>query len=627
MLRSHSALRLKRVAAAGCSRRHKTTAPASASAVVDPLSDDYQFLQQSKTPMLHFQPSLLRLPIPELDKTCDRYLAAQRPLLDDTAYAHCKQLTEHFRTVDGPPLQELLRANDKANKHTSYISQPWFETYLSDRRPLPINYNVSLVMKPDPRAAYNEPLLRTSNLVLSALRFRRSLRDHVLNPEVYHMNAKKSDTPTYHTLTRLAPAAVSTFVSMAFSAYPLDMSQYDGLFGATRIPQPERDVIQRVADTRHIVVLRAGHLFAVDVLDAEGNIEAPHVVQARLRHVHEQRLTAAADPVGVLTAAPRAQWAALRKRLEETGNADALATVDTALFCVCLDDEQRLDEANPVPLVLALSAGDGTNRWFDKSISLMIAGDGTAAVHFEHSWGDGVAVLRFFNEIFADSTEKPCLHPGDKHTAVEVPANAVRPLRFQLDAAVQQGIREARAAHALVMDSLTMDVCLYEHMNKRICKEFRLSPDSVMQLGFQLAFFKQTGGFGSTYESCSTAAFRHGRTETIRPCTVATRAFCEAISRPAAQRPSKAELRAMIDACSRTHGQLTKEAAMGQGFDRHLFGMRHMARVNGLPVPALYEDETYARINHNVMSTSTLSSPGLFAGAFGPVVPDGYGIG
>lgn len=25
-----------------------------------------------------------------------------------------------------------------------------------------------------------------------------------------------------------------------------------------------------------------------------------------------------------------------------------------------------------------------------------------------------------------------------------------------------------------------------------------------------------------TYESCSTAAFKHGRTETVRPCTIKT---------------------------------------------------------------------------------------------------------
>ena len=36
---------------------------------------------------------------------------------------------------------------------------------------------------------------------------------------------------------------------------------------------------------------------------------------------------------------------------------------------------------------------------------------GKAAVNFEHAWGDGVAVLRYFNEVFKDSTEKRQVHP------------------------------------------------------------------------------------------------------------------------------------------------------------------------------------------------------------------------
>lgn len=32
-----------------------------------------------------------------------------------------------------------------------------------------------------------------------------------------------------------------------------------------------------------------------------------------------------------------------------------------------------------------------------------------------------------------------------------------------------------------------------------------------------------TGKFVPTYESCSTAAFKHGRTEVVRPCTALTK--------------------------------------------------------------------------------------------------------
>lgn len=53
-------------------------------------------------------------------------------------------------------------------------------------------------------------------------------------------------------------------------------------------------------------------------------------------------------------------------------------------------------------------------RWFDKSFSLIVTKDGVAGVNFEHSWGDGVAVLRFFQDIYAETTKKPFIHPDSK---------------------------------------------------------------------------------------------------------------------------------------------------------------------------------------------------------------------
>lgn len=92
-------------------------------------------------------------------------------------------------------------------------------------------------------------------------------------------------------------------------------------------------------------------------------------------------------------------------------------------------------------------------------------------------------------------------------------------------------------------------------------------------------------------------------------------------------KPSEQKLYDMIKSCSKTHGQLTKEAAMGQGFDRHLFALKHIAQKRGKELPAIYTDPAYAKINYNIISTSTLSSPAVQAGGFGPVVKDGYGIG
>ena len=64
----------------------------------------------------------------------------------------------------------------------------------------------------------------------------------------------------------------------------------------------------------------------------------------------------------------------------------------------------------------------------------------------------------------------------------------------------------------------------------------------------------------------------------------------------------------------------------GQGFDRHLFALRDLAEREGAEV-ALFQDPSYAHMNHIILSTSTLPSDAVLSGGFAPVTPDGYGVG
>ncbi len=59
-----------------------------------------------------------------------------------------------------------------------------------------------------------------------------------------------------------------------------------------------------------------------------------------------------------------------------------------------------------------------------------------------------------------------------------------------------------------------------------------------------------------------------------------------------------------------------------------MFALRKVALEDTTqPLPSLFTDPSYARMGHNILSTSTLVSPFLDGGGFGPVVSDGFGIG
>lgn len=582
-----------------------------------------EYLHRSLVPSMHYQKSLPRLPIPKLEDTIRRYLAAQRPLLDDEAYRATEKLAQDFQAGVGKQLHQELLDLDRNNKHTSYISGPWFDMYLSARDSVVLNFNPFMSFNPDPRPEYNDQLLRATNMACSAVRFMKTLRAGVLEPEVFHLNAAKSDTDAFKRLIRWVPPSLSWYGAYMVNAYPLDMSQYFRLFNSTRVPRQGRDELRTHEKGRHLLVLRKGNMYAFDIVDRDGNLVAPGEIQAHLRHILSDATPAPASPLGVLTSENRDVWAGLRERLLEAGNGEQLEVVDGALFCLCLDDHVTRDH---IDISHNMLHGDGCNRWYDKSFSVILTKDGQAAINFEHSWGDGVAVLRFQNEVFRDTTEKPLVHPGTPDAADADSSSAVRRLVFNLDAELEDGIRTAKENFQSAVSRLTIDAMEFKQGGKEQLKRSKLSPDAVAQLAFQMGFLRQYGHTVATYESCSTAAFRHGRTETIRPATVHTQRCAHAfVQQPGKHGPD--ELLAMLADCSKYHGQLTREAAMGQGFDRHLFALRYLCSSRGEALPALYSDPAYGAINHNVLSTSTLTSPAVSLGGFAPVVPDGFGVG
>ncbi|XP_053070030.1 carnitine O-palmitoyltransferase 2, mitochondrial isoform X1 [Acinonyx jubatus] len=501
-------------------------------------------------------------------------------------------------------------------------SGPWFDMYLSARDSIVLNFNPFMAFIPDPKSEYNDQLTRATNMTVSAIRFLKTLRAGLLEPEVFHLNPAKSDTDTFKRLIRFVPSSLSWYGAYLVNAYPLDMSQYFRLFNSTRLPKPIRDELFTNEKARHLLVLRKGHFYVFDVLDQDGNIVGASEIQAHLKYILSDSSPAPEFPLAYLTTENRDVWAELRQKLASGGNEEALRKVDSAVFCLCLDDFPIKDL---VHLSHNMLHGDGTNRWFDKSFNLIIAKDGTAAIHFEHAWGDGVAVLRFLNEVFKDSTQAPAVTPQSQPARTDSSV-AVQKLNFKLNDALKTGISTAKEKFDATVKTLTVDLIQFQRGGKEFLKKQKLSPDSVAQLAFQMAFLRQYGQTVATYESCSTAAFKHGRTETIRPASIFTKRCSQAFVREPSKH-SAGELQQMMTECSTYHGQLTKEAAMGQGFDRHLFALRYLAAAKGIALPELYLDPAYGQINHNILSTSTLNSPAVNIGGFAPVVPDGFGIG
>lgn len=67
------------------------------------------------------QPLLPKLPIPDLESSCRKYLDALRPLQTPSEREDTKAAVDEFLRTDGPVLQEKLK--NYASSQTSYIEQ------------------------------------------------------------------------------------------------------------------------------------------------------------------------------------------------------------------------------------------------------------------------------------------------------------------------------------------------------------------------------------------------------------------------------------------------------------------------------------------------------------------------
>jgi len=168
--------------------------------------------------------------------------------------------------------------------------------------------------------------------------------------------------------------------------------------------------------------------------------------------------------------------------------------------------------------------------------------------------------------------------------------------------------------------ALDLDTATVRSVSASWAKGRGVSLDGVVQLSFQLAHRRLTGGLSSTYEACSTQSFSHGRTEVIRPVTRESAALLQRLEEGDAD---AAALRAALDAQRR----LVADCQRGKGHERHLLALLVQAEEAGMPTPGLFRDSGWATVTASLVSTSGLRSPALGWFAFGPVARQGVGLG
>jgi len=621
-----------------------------------------------KLPTQFFSRSLPLLPIPSITDSLRQYLFFLSPLVSpvelNEATRHAADFVVSKAANDAQA--DLIKHARLVRSSESYLSQLWLNSYLMTRTPLPIHTTPQLTFRDDT----SHPLkmrqaARAADLTHAAARFCLDLAAEAIPPPVFHTR-KISSSSLIHDIASYLPSAIRSPAFFLLGAYPLDVSQFANLFSSTRIPRRNKDELKshwalwplKAGDViepppRHILVLRKSQCYTVNVFEKDGTASPPDVLEARFeailadKDITDNRPNHS-SPIASLTSADRDTWADARSELLlDRVNERSLQLADSALFAL------TLDETSPSTLSdvsRAMLVGDGRNRWFDKSFNLVVFSSGKAGLAWEHSWGDGIAILALFEAIFKSASDQSPRRPtaatcytvaatgistvvgpatrsssssSSLSSSASLPQDVSR-LQWRLSSSSEASIKDACVAIDEMTSKLSLSVFRSNLLPRAATKKSGFSPDALLQLSLQLGYsltHPEQRTSPSTYEAASTSAFFHGRTETIRVASPESHAFATTFRSSSA---SASEKISALKAASARHRTSSIDAASGKGCDRHLFALRSQRSLSSAP---LFNDAAWKTWSTIRLSTSTLASPALEGGGFGPVGPGAYSVG
>ncbi|KAF8659855.1 hypothetical protein AX16_001740 [Volvariella volvacea WC 439] len=412
---------------------------------------------------------------------------------------------------------------------------------------------------------------------------------------------------------------------------PFCMDTYRWMFDCCRIPGQEGldwgisyAKAGDTGNTGHIIVFRKNRAWKINATD-NGRILSTEEFEKQIQFIYDNS-TVEYPGVGVLTASNRDVWAkdyALLASIPE--NAAILEDIQSAAFVINLDDSSPTD---PVHHSRALWHGDLVdgvprglrNRWVDKPTQFIVFDNAYAGIMGEHSVMDGTPTVRLSDdvlEMLADPT-------FDHGTASSAPLANPIPLDWKITPAISGAISRADQAARELIESQELSYYLTPY-GKAAIKKFGVSPDSWAQMIIQLAYRRLIGSnkrLGGTYEAATTRKFYKGRTEAIRVVSSESDAWVNSMLDLGVGREERKRL---FDAAVQKHVSLARAAGSGQGFDRHLFGLKNLVQ-EGEELPALFSDPVYKRSTYWVLSTSAIFSKHFPVYGWGEVVPNGFGV-
>lgn len=507
--------------------------------------------------MYQFQESLPKLPLPKLEDTCERYIEAVTPLLNETELARTKAAIMEFQQGMGVELQKQLEMID-CSTITNYFHQFIQNEFLEGRRS-ELSRRTTAVASPVLTTSKYPFTKIVALIIFNTLQFHLKIKHRELEPDRDIFRGNKP---------------------------PLCMAQYENLFGAARIPGIRCDSFQRGKNSEHIVVIRQDTFYALKLLPGDTLPTVEEIAQQLdwiLENTHRGE-----PPVGVLTGLPRTRWAVVRSYLTnvDAENARSLELLDSALFVVCLDEIMPPDIETLARI--AFTGDGGRNRWFDKPIRLVFNPEGQFAVTIEHSNVDGYPLSRLLYEVNREL--EPPEESLTSYSSVEL--EPPQRLWWKLDQTLKEEVEQALTGAELLSAQIQIGVAIFDEFGSDFIEQHGLIADAVFFLSIQIAYTRLHSKIAGIREAVHTRGFRYGRYDDALVVTPESVELVQAFTKKASEAVRYSALKYAVNA----HLWRVFDTKKGQGVYSHLLALYSLARYQGSSVPDIFQDKAFVEL-------------------------------
>ncbi|KAI8848909.1 acyltransferase ChoActase/COT/CPT [Chytridium lagenaria] len=376
------------------------------------------------------------------------------------------------------------------------------------------------------------------------------------------------------------------------------MDQYKKLFGSLRIPGGE-PYTRFPSDGNHIIVMAKENAYKVSVYKSDGSRLGLKDLERVLYAITKESLKTMSD-----TASKNLRnsiYSKLIKLNEE--NVRLLEEVKSALFVLCLDDISSKREFHKQ----VFHHFDGRNRWFDKSLQLIVSSDGQAGFN-----GDALSIDASVAGRVADTilSREPYKARDIESTAEITPPEK---LNWVVNEEITTLLKKASKDVKEFNDDLESISFDFEIYGTRFLNEVAKSdPDAFFQNALLLTWRRLQG-------SPISAAEYLGVVRTSRDNWEFATTFDD-------DNILYDDKRALYSSAASSQATDYIDVASGLGMDGHLKALSKLVNNGEEGTSKLFESKAFKALTSLSLLSRHMPQAANFSHGFSPVTRKGYGI-